>query len=81
MACPGGRGARRARGDLSASPSWGLEASGVGGGQNSLLRLLCKIKMLCKAEFLPSRFRSRVGREEVWALCWGVREDPRPGWR
>lgn len=27
--------------------------------------------MLCKAEFLPGRFRSRVGGEEVRALCWG----------
>ena len=26
VACPGGRGAGKARGDLSAAPSWGLEA-------------------------------------------------------
>lgn len=27
--------------------------------------------MLRKAEFLPNRFRSLVGWEDVWALCWG----------
>lgn len=64
----GGKGAGKARGDLSAVASCGQETSGVA-GQKALFQPLCKIKMLCKAEFLPSRFRSLVGGEEVWVLC------------